>query len=453
MKKIYFIGSAVLVVLAIAIAYWYKSDTTSANVEKPTSVSVVTPAPPHDEHEACTEHTHAKVQTASFRDDSVPVHVEEPQLWAFIEGTVTDSTQHPAEGTLIKAFQLVSKQADNFVTREKASFKTNADGKFSLGPLDAGSVLIKAVRNVPGKNRLAVLKVEVSAGERKHQDIELGNNGGVEGSVKNSSGDPVVGQRVQLFFEDGPTAGTECTTDEKGVFSFEGINVEGAPGIDYELRLLYIKDRFPGKKVIVNPPEFHIKSGERGDFIVEVSEPPKSFSSFTVDYSGAQVDSVQVQLFDKYGIQIVDLSSLNLCTGTNTYPANNALADNTPFHAEIVDTKGFLKVDLREIDGKLTGVAGQWQIGYEVTGTIDLGDNVQEAWVFLQTSDDIQKHQPYRYTYVPKGGGSFVIKNVPQGTFSIGAKTKNQWFRVEGMKYLRKVDVSSSSDVGTITVR
>jgi hypothetical protein len=108
---------------------------------------------------------------------------------------------------------------------------TDASGHFSVGGLAPGSYDL--VVSAPGFSTLNRRALTVSSGERFPVELQLEGTGAVEGQVRDSAGQPVVGTQVvggDRWAGSLSSAPAEARTDAQGRYRLEGLSV-GAQSI------------------------------------------------------------------------------------------------------------------------------------------------------------------------------------------------------------------------------
>ena len=185
-----------------------------------------------------TDHVQTRVSqlTPLFTKNQSCQCASGPVVWLtlkcprYIAGQITDTlTNEPVEGIDVW-FQGGSAGNVGYAA-------TDALGRYSIGPLQSDEACSLVVQG-PGYS-YRILEDGTLPEEGLVQNVELVRVGSIEGTIRDSNGQPIANARVWLFQEDVPRwGGGETTTDEDGVYHFCGVDVSSQSnlnGSSYEI--------------------------------------------------------------------------------------------------------------------------------------------------------------------------------------------------------------------------
>jgi protocatechuate 3,4-dioxygenase beta subunit len=163
-----------------------------------------------------------------------------------IAGRVVDADGRPLEKVRVSAPPPAGSdgavRAFGGAPRDLAKAVSDADGKFSLSPLAAGSYSVHAERD--GFAKAVLEKVEAGAA-----DLEISLSAGESLSgrvVEDDSSEPVAGARVRVM----GAASASAKTDADGVFEVAGLSFPS--GANNDASNLYVQVRSPGYEPAFN---------------------------------------------------------------------------------------------------------------------------------------------------------------------------------------------------------
>ena len=118
---------------------------------------------------------------------------------------------------------------------------TDALGRYAIGPLEADEGCSLIVSG-PGYS-YRILEDGTLPEEGWVQNVEIVRVGSIEGTIRDSNGNPIEGAKMWLFQEDVPRwGGGETVTDENGLYHFCGVDVSSESnlnGSSYEISALH----------------------------------------------------------------------------------------------------------------------------------------------------------------------------------------------------------------------